>query len=82
MEISENTPEKIESLPSDLQKLVWRALFYKSQVSIYEKEYSLKRDNKTLEKLNKYREAFKNVKRIFTNKCKSKGLKDITIADK
>ncbi len=81
MVLSEHTPEKIESLPPDIQKLVWRALFYKSQIAEYEKECSLKADSKTLDKINKYRDALNNIIRICTNKCKSKGLEEIKIAD-
>jgi len=81
MIISEFTPDKIESLPIDIQKLVWRALFYKSQVTMYEREYALRKDDKIFEKLNKYREAFKNMQEILNKKCKSKGLESIIIVD-
>lgn len=82
MEISEHTPEKIENLPPDIQKLVWRALFYKSQIAIYEKECALNADSKTLEKINNYREAFENIIRICASKCKSRGIEDIKIVEK
>jgi len=81
MEISEYTPDKIESLPIDIQKLVWRALFYRSQVTMYEREYALRKDDKIFEKLNNYREAFKNMQDILNKKCKSKGLESIVIVD-
>jgi len=81
MIISEFTPDKIESLPTDIQKLVWRALFYKSQVTMYEREYALRKDDKIFEKLNKYREAFKNMQEILNKICKSMALESIIIVD-
>ncbi len=81
MKISEFTPDKIESLPVDIQKLVWRALFYKSQITMYEREYTLRKDDKIFEKLSKYREAFRNMQEILNKKCKSKGLESIIIVD-
>lgn len=81
MEISEFTPDKIESLPVDIQKLVWRALFYKSQITMYEREYRTRKDDKTFEKLGKYHEVFKNMSEVINRKCKSKGLENIIIVD-
>ena len=79
IKISVFTPEKIDNFPKDIQKLVWRALLYKSQIVEYKKEYIAKNDDKILEKLIKYCEAFRNMQGILDRKCKRDGLKRIEI---
>ena len=79
MKISKFTPEKIDSLPKDIQKLVWRVLLYKSKIVEYKKEYNTRNDDKILEKLNKYCEAFRNIQEILDIKCKRDGLERINI---
>jgi len=79
IKISVFTPEKIDNLPKDIQKLVWRALLYKSQIMEYKKEYIARNDDKILEKLIKYCEAFTNMQGILDRKCKRDGLKRIEI---
>ena len=61
IEISKYTPYKINSLPQDIQKLVWRALFYSSQIEVYLRNCSLRRDYKPIEKIEKYFEALEKI---------------------
>lgn len=79
IEISKYTPYKINSLPQDIQKLVWRALFYSSQIEVYLRNCSLRRDCKPIEKIEKYFEAFENIRRIIDKKCKKMGLEKIIL---
>jgi hypothetical protein len=81
IEISEFDPDKIGAFPQDIEKLIWRALFYKSQIKILEQEFTKRGDLHTFEKLEEYRKAFQNTCKIINNQCKRKGLETVTIVD-
>ena len=81
IKISEFDPDKIGAFPKDIEKLIWRALFYKSQIKVLEQEFTKRGDHHTFEKLEEYRKAFQNTYKIINKQCKRKGLETITIAD-
>lgn len=81
IEISEFNPQKIGTFPEDIEKLIWRALLYKSKIKIFEKEYKEKWNNYTFDKLQEYKKAFINTRNIIKKQCKRKGLKIVNIVE-
>ena len=72
MQICRCEPEKINELPEDIQKLVWRAFFYLSQIENYLNKCSFRRDELPVKKFYKYCEALENLEGIIEKKCEKK----------
>ena len=72
--ISKWDPDKINELPEDIQKLLWRTFFYLSQIENYLNKFCFRRDRIILKKFYGYCSAFENMERIIEKKIRQKGL--------
>ena len=79
LSISKCEPEKIDMLPDDIQKLVWRAFFYLSQIENYLNKRSFRRDESPIKKFYKYCNALENLERIIEKKCEKKGIDKVVL---
>jgi len=77
--ITKYEPKKINSLPEDIQKLVWRAIFYLSQIENYLRKCSWRRDEIPVKKLDGYSQALENLQKIIEKKCSGKKMEKIVI---
>ena len=72
--------EKIESYPESIQKLVWRALYYKNEIRV--RKAMFLRGNEQDEKLAKFIEAFRRTQQLILKMCKRRNLEGIIIEEK
>ena len=79
LSISKCEPEKIDMLPEDIGKLVWRAFFYLSQIENYLNKCSFRRDESPIKKFYKYCNALENLERIIEKKCEKKGMDKVVL---
>lgn len=74
-----NAAEKIESYPESIQKLVWRALYYKNEIKTrLPMFYMVCAED---EKLTKFIEAFRQTHQLILKMCKKQNLKRIIIEE-
>ena len=75
-----NAAEKIECYPESIQKLVWRALYYKNEIRA--RKAMFLRGCKQDEKLARYIEAFRHTQQLILKMCKRHDLEGIIIEEK
>ena len=73
-----NAAERIERYPEAIQKLVWRALYYKREIETRQKSGSWGWRHDDV-KLTKFIESFKHVQQLILKTCKRQNLKQIVI---
>ena len=75
-----NAAEKIECYPESIQKLVWRALYYKNEIRA--RKAMFLRGCKQDDKLARYIEAFRHTQQLILKMCKRQDLEGIIIEEK
>ena len=70
--------QKIEKYPEAIQKLVWRALYYKREIKTRQPA-PLGIQNGEYEKLTKYIVSFRHAQNLILKMCKKRDLKPILI---
>ena len=70
--------QKIEKHPDAIQKLVWRALYYKREIEA-RNSIALGVQNGEYEKLTKFIESYRHAQQLIIKLCKKHGLRPIII---
>ena len=76
-EVSNIPAEKIEKYPVAIQKLIWRALYYKCEIKT--RNSMRPTTHKYYEKHAKYTEAFKQTQKLILKMCKKYNINGIII---
>lgn len=74
-----NAAVRIERYPEAVQKLVWRALYYKREIETRQKPGSWMWRHEDDVKLSKFIESFKHVQQLILKMCKRRNLRLIVI---
>ena len=70
--------EKIGEYPEAIQKLVWRALYYKREIET-RKSMTLGRWSEENTKLSRYIDSFRHAQQLILKMCKRRNLRPIVI---